>query len=465
MKIGIASLAGALSLLATPAFASGIDGAQMGIGWITPFAGLLLCVAAIPLFAPNWWHHHFSKTVAFWSFAALSAIANIFGGESAITQASHAGLDYVQFIITVGAFFIIAGGIHIKTRASGHPLENITLLVVGTILGAIVGTIGAAGIVGPVLLQSNKWRKNTVHTIVFAIILIGNIGGGLTPLGPPLVMGLLEGINPGWFLLHMAKPVLATTIMLLIMYFVLDTFWFYRKEDQSARDAHREEHTGVLFTGKVNILLLAVAVSAIVFTGSWQTDSLEIGHVKLAISDLVRMIILSAAAIASLKFTPTKERNGFSWAPLKEVAILFIGIFVTMAPVLVMLNAGMNGAFAPIIQMVTDTAGQPINVRYFVIVGILSAVLDNAPTWKLFYYVAGGNAQLLTTTLSATLVALSAGAAFWGAITYIGNATNMLIKAMAEEYGIKMPSFFGFMGWTVAILAPVFSLNAIWFFL
>lgn len=470
MRIGLRfSLVVALACaLPTAAMAAEIDGASLSLAWVAPFAGLLLTIAVCQAGFPKLWEHHFGKLTLAWSLITLVPLAVREGAGVAATVAVHLMvLDYLPFLISIFTLYVIAGGIHVRTRMSGHPTENVILLALGTIAAGFMGTPGATLLFLPVLMASNQWRRFKVHTLVFVIFLISNMGGGLTPLGPPLVMGYLKGVSFGWTVEAMAVPTLLGSAILLALYWALDALVIFRHEDAAARHAYREQNSAMLVDGAVNIVLLGAVVLVVMLCGNWQTETkVNLGVVAVALSDAVRMAVSVLLAWVSLRLTPLRVRqvNRFSWGPMNEVAILFAGIFITMLPPLAILGAGLDGAMAGLIRLVSDPSGAPLNWAYFVITGTLSSFLDNAPTFLVFFNVAGGDPVNLMGPGAATLTAISAGAAFWGGVTYIGNAPNFMVRSIAEERGTKMPSFFGFMLWSAVLLLPTFAVLAVLFF-
>jgi Na+/H+ antiporter NhaD/arsenite permease-like protein len=312
------------------------------------------------------------------------------------------------------------------------------------------------------MLRANAWRKKNVHVFVFFIFLVGNIGGSLTPLGdPPLFIGFLEGVDFFWTTKAMLAPMLLVAIPLLVAFYALDSY-FYRSEGAPPKAS------GEAFAveGKINLLLLAGVVAAVLMSGVWRPNlPVEIYYTPVALESIVRSVLLLALAWASLVLTDNDSRmaNGFSWEPIAEVAKLFVGIFVTIVPVLAIIRSGQDGALGGLIALLNSN-GQPDTLMYCWITGILSGFLDNAPTYLLFFNLAGGEPETLMGPLATTLLAISCGSVFMGALTYIGNAPNFMVKAVAEKGGIKMPSFFGYMLWSCAFLLPLFALVTLVYF-
>ncbi len=473
MRVLAVSLS-ALLLSAGPALAAGagaphLDGGELGLIWCVPFAGILLSIALFPLLAPAFWHHHFGKVSAFWALAFLLPFLVVFGWELALFEMLHVGLlEYIPFIILLLSLFTVAGGIRLTGRLVGTPVVNTGILLLGTVLASWMGTTGAAMLLIRPIIRANEWRRYKVHTMVFFIFLVANIGGSLTPLGdPPLFLGFLKGVDFFWPTEAMLVPMLLVSALLLVLYYGVDSV-LYRRE--TGRPAAEDEGDGesLGLTGKVNFLLLAGVVAAVLMSGVWKPGvSFNVFHVSVELQNLCRDLLLLAIAYLSWVVTDraNREANGFSWFPILEVAKLFAGIFLTIVPAIAILRAGTSGALEPVVSLVTGADGQPVEAMYFWLTGILSSFLDNAPTYLVFFNTAGGDAQELMGPLYGTLLAISAGAVFMGANTYIGNAPNFMVRAICEERGIAMPSFFGYMAWSVGILAPIFLLVTLVFFL
>ncbi|MGJ3523878.1 sodium:proton antiporter [Nitratidesulfovibrio sp. D1] len=453
--------------LAADAGAPHFDGAVLGGLWAAPFACMLLSIAILPLLAPHFWHHHFGKVSAFWGLAFLVPFAITFGASLAVYEVLHTLLlEYIPFIILLLALFTVAGGVRLTGSLVGTPAVNTMLLAIGTVLASWMGTTGAAMLLIRPLLRANAHRKYKVHSVVFFIFLVANIGGSLTPLGdPPLFLGFLKGVSFFWTTVHMLPPMLLVSVLLLAVFLALDTVLFGKE----GRPVPPRQDTGekLGLEGGVNLLLLAGVVGAVLLSGFWKPGvEFTVYHVGVELQNVVRDVILLAIAGLSLKLTDSESRirNDFSWGPILEVAKLFAGIFVSMIPAIAILKAGEHGALRPVIQMVTHD-GQPVDVMYFWLAGLLSSFLDNAPTYLVFFNTAGGDAMRLMHDMPRTLLAISAGAVFMGANTYIGNAPNFMVRSIAEEQGVKMPSFFGYMAWSCGILVPSFALVTLVFFM
>ena len=446
-----------------------MNGASLSPLWAVPFAGILLSIALIPMTAPGFWHHHFGKTTAFWVAAFLVPFTLYYGPAVATHELLHTLLaEYVPFILLLFALFTVSGGIHIRGNLHGSALQNTGLLGLGTLLASAMGTTGAAMLLIRPVLRANDNRRHRAHVVVFFIFLVANVGGALTPLGdPPLFLGFLKGVDFFWTTRAMLLPTLTASAILLGLFYAIDR-WLWRRETEERpvrRDPTPDRPLAV--EGKVNFVLLAAIVGLVLLSGVWKPDrSIVVYGTTIELQSLVRDAGLVAIAWLSIRLTPERARraNHFDFAPIIEVAKLFAGIFVTITPAIAMLKAGQDGVLAPLIATMAHADGTPRDVLYFWMTGALSSFLDNAPTYLVFFNLAGGDPQALMGPLATTLVALSAGAVFMGANTYIGNAPNFMVKSIAESRGVKMPSFFAYLGWSAAILGPVYLLLTFLYF-
>ena len=450
--------AGALLLMPQAAQAApALPGAAMAWPWALPFAGMLLSIATGPLLFPHVWHHHYGKIAFGWALATLVPLAAAFGTPAALGAFVHAALaEYLSFIVLLFALYVVAGGVLVSGNLGGTPAKNLGLLAFGTAIASIVGTTGAAMILIRPLIRANAARRSQTHVVIFFIILVANIGGALSPLGdPPLFVGFLRGVDFFWTAQHLWLQTTIVAVLVLALFFAVDTL-FYRRE-RPAPNAPAP----LKVRGRVNLALIAIIIAAILLSASWQPGiEFDVYGTKLTLPNLLRDVVLVATAFASLWLTKDEHRdaNNFTFEPIREVAILFAGIFVAIVPVMAMLNAGRDGSFAFLLQAVTAGDGLPHEAAYFWLTGALSAFLDNAPTYLVFFELAGGEARELMGPLSGTLAAISMGAVYMGALTYIGNAPNLMVVAIAGEQGVRMPSFFGYMLWSVAVLVPLFLL-------
>ena len=445
-----------------------LDGAEMNLLWVIPFAGILLSIAIFPLVAGEFWHHHFGKISAFWALSFMVPFALVFGFDLALYEVLHVGLlEYIPFIILLLSLFTVAGGVRVTGTLRGTPEMNTGILLLGTVIASWMGTTGAAMLLIRPILNANEDRRHKVHVVVFFIFLVANVGGSLTPLGdPPLFLGFLKGVSFFWPTTHMLAPMALVSAILLVLFYGLDRY-FWAKESEEVRAVPTTAGEKIGLEGKFNIILLAGVVGAVLLSGVWKPGiSIDIYHVPWEIQNIVRDLLLLAIAFISWKVTSLESRlaNGFTWFPILEVAKLFAGIFLTIIPAIAILKAGTDGSLRDVVSAVSTETGEPVNLAYFWLTGILSSFLDNAPTYLVFFNTAGGDAQQLMGPMANTLLAISAGAVFMGANTYIGNAPNFMVKAIAEERGIPMPSFFGYMIWSGLILMPIFVLVGFVFF-
>jgi Na+/H+ antiporter NhaD/arsenite permease-like protein len=461
----------AVLLAATPQLACAavgapaLDGRQLGIAWAAPFATLLAAIGLLPVVAPTFWHRHYGKVAGACALGFLVPCAVAFGFDVAIYEFLHAMLlDYVPFVVLLLALFTCAGGVRITGTMIGTPAVNTAILAVGTVLASWMGTTGACMLLIHPLIRANRWRARSTHVFVFFIFLVGNIGGALTPLGdPPLFIGFLQGIEFFWVTTRLLWPMLLVAVPLLVVFFVIDSVLFAREGQPPPELLMSDEPLGI--DGKRNLALLVLVVATVLAAGIWRTDlTFDVFHVELTFNRIAGVLALAAITLVSWYITrhETRMRNQFSWFPMIEVTKLFFAIFLTIVPVIAMIRAGADGIARDVVALVNPT-GRPDETMYFWVSGLMSSLLDNAPTYLIFFNLAGGDAQALMGRLAGTLVAISAGSVFMGALTYIGNAPNFLVRTIAAERGIRMPSFFGFMLWAAVFLLPLFALVSLVF--
>ena len=463
----LCSIAGLGAALAPPAFAAAaINGAELGILWALPFAGILLSIALLPLLTPGLWHHHYGKIAAAWALAFLLP----FAAQHGASDAAHALLEvalheYIPFIILLLALFTVAGGVRLLGNLHGSPSLNTTLLLIGTVIASWMGTTGASMLLIRPLIRANDNRRHNVHVVIFFIFLVSNIGGALTPLGdPPLFLGFLKGVDFFWTAQHLFAPTMLVAVILLGLFYAIDSY-YYRKEGITPSDPSPDSPIGM--EGGINLVLLVAIILAVLLSGMWKPGiSLSVFGIAVELQNLARDLLLLLITGLSLKLTAkeTRDGNGFSWGPIVEVAKLFAGIFVTIIPAIAILRAGHDGALSGLVALASNADGSPNNAMYFWLAGGLSSFLDNAPTYLVFFNMASGDPAAMMGPLASTLLAVSAGAVFMGANSYIGNAPNFMVKAIAEEMQVKMPSFFGYMAWSCLILLPCFAVVTIVFF-
>ena len=466
--------------LALAAGEAGTGGEHLGhilpLWSMIPFVGILLSIAVMPVLAPQIWHHHFGKIAAGWATVFALPFLIAFQGEAFYEIVHIALIDYVPFIIVLWGLFTIGGGIVLKGRLVGTPVVNTILLLIGTLLASWVGTTGAAMLLIRPIIRANAWRTSKQHIIIFFIFLVANIGGSLTPLGdPPLLLGFIHGV-PFFWTLGLFPMMIFVVVILLAVFYALDSYLLKRDGDTPP------DFTGsdpIRLEGTHNFLFLGGVLALVLMSGTVELPETIILGVHIPWQDHIRNVGIVVMLWLSLKTTSQalRQSNGFSWEPILEVAYLFAGIFMTIIPALAILRAGSEGALGAMIDVVKEPW------HYFWVTGILSSFLDNAPTYLTFFntalgklhltegevsqFLAGGDfaGDLLVRlqTFEGLLVAISVGAVFMGAMTYIGNAPNFMVRAIAEENKVPMPSFFGFMLWSVVILVPVFILVTVIF--
>jgi Na+/H+ antiporter NhaD/arsenite permease-like protein len=462
-------LVAALLCVASPAASAAepLNGAKLALPWALPFAGILLSIAAGPILFHHVWGRHYGKIALFWAALVVIPLLIAFDLSTVTSTLAHTLLlEYLSFILMLTALYVVTGGIYLEGNLHDSVWTNTALLGLGTLLASVIGTTGASMILIRPLIRANDDRRTNVHVVVFFIFLVSNIGGSLTPLGdPPLFLGFLRGVDFFWTTKHLWLETLITAGLVLAIFCAIDLY-LHRRDDKEAL-ADPTPDTPIRVHGKINFVLVAVIIGAILLSAGWKPGiAFDVLGVHLELQNIVRDLIFVAATLASLALTDSEARsgNGFSWNPILEVALLFAGIFVCIAPVMAMLQAGTAGVFAPLIAMITRPDGSADPLAYFWLTGLLSSFLDNAPTYLVFFELAGGDAKTLMTTGAAVLQAISGAAVFMGANTYIGNAPNFMVYAIARDAGVRMPSFFGYMLWSGTILIPIFVLVGWLFF-
>ena len=438
--------------------------------WLAlPFAGLLLSIALGPILARRIWHLHYGWAAAIWASLAIGLMIET-GGFGATRSALAVTIleDYLPFILMLFALYATAGGIVVSDFDRATPRLNTLLLALGTVVSGLVGATGASMILIRPLLQANAKRHHKAHVVIFFIFLVANIGGILTPLGnPPLFFGFLAGVDFFWPLRTLWPHLLVTAVLLLAIFYVIDSY--LARRESKASDISESDGGALHLTirGLPNFFLILAAVGVILISAFWHPGvAVNVFGAKLQLQNILRDAALATIGLLSFAITPKADRatNHFSWEPFEEVAKLFAAIFVTIVPVMEMLAANSRGPFAPVIALMAQAGGAPNNAAYFWASGLLSSVLDNGPTYLVFFAVAGGHAATLMGPMAKTLEAISVGAVFMGALTYIGNAPNFIVYALARRARVPMPSFFGYLAWSGAILVPVFVLVTLIFF-
>lgn len=400
-------------------------GRELSVLWVLPFAGLLLSIALFPLIKPHFWAKHYGKVAAVFG----TPVAAYFFYRDYHTVL-HTASEYASFIILLGALFIISGGILIRGTIKGSPVTNSVVILIGSVIANILGTTGASMLLIRPVIRANRWRKSFSHVVIFFIFIVANIGGSLTPIGdPPLFLGFLRGVPFFWTLKNLIHFWAFEVLLVVAIFFVLDTIK-YRKDLKLYGDELTKEKVPLKLEGSYNFLLLGAVLGAVFFKPP------------------IREIIMVIAALVSIKITPKtlRDENEFTYHPIEEVAKLFAGIFAAMIPALLILKA--RGA----------ELGVTEPWQFFWATGSLSSFLDNAPTYLTFLSLAQGLGATpeVVGVPAKILMGISVGAVFMGANTYIGNAPNFMVKSIAEENAVKMPSFFGYFVYSVIVLVPTF---------
>jgi Na+/H+ antiporter NhaD/arsenite permease-like protein len=441
-----------------------------------PFLGMLLSIAVFPLLAPGFWHHHYKKVAVAWSLIFFGPFYTQYGALAAIRLLEVLLVDYVPFLILLWGLYTVSGGIYLRATLVATPALNAAFLAAGLVLASLMGTTGASMLLIRPMLRANHWRKHKAHVFVFFIFLVSNLGGLLTPLGdPPLFLGFIHGV-PFFWTLRLYPEYLFVSAIVLAVFVALDVRLLRREIDQ--RPSHEPPHRRTSFTveGAHNFLLLFGILGAVLLSGLWHTPGLAWFGVHFEYRNVVRDLLIIVIGLVSIASTPraVREDNGFTWEPIKEVAYLFFGIFVTIIPVLMILKAGGDGAARILVTGITEPW------QYFWVSGTLSSFLDNAPTYLTFMAMALGQLGIEPGSVTAVLTgampgssstqfalllkAVSCGAVMMGANTYIGNAPNFMVLSIAKEHGVRMPSFFGYMLWSGLVLVPSFVLVTVVFF-
>ncbi len=446
----------------------------MELALCIPFVGILLCIAVMPLVKPEWWEHHQPAVALAWSLLFVIPFAVMHGaGEAAEIVLECLINDYLTFIVLLFGLFCVSGNITMEGDLAGSPRVNVILLTIGTLLSSLIGTTGSSMLMVRPVIKMNSWRRNKTHIMVFFIFLVSNIGGCLTPIGdPPLLMGFSRGV-PFFWSLKLLPLLLVNMAVLLFVFYLIDRKAYCKDIAKGRTPDIRKAGTKISIQGLHNLLFVAMIVAAVILSGilpdmpAFQNAAGEVlgihiyGEVTLTYPALIEIAIILLAAFLSFKTTDQEIRvkNHFTWGAIKEVAVLFFGIFITMQPALMILKS-MGGSL-----------GLTEPIQMFWTTGMLSSFLDNTPTYLVFLTTAGAMnfAEGIATTLGIVpvqmLVAISCGAVFMGANTYIGNAPNFMVKAISDENGIRMPSFFGYIGWSFCVLIPVFLLDTLIFFM
>ena len=445
------------------AWASGVGGGVgPGLIWGVPFAGMLLSIALLPVLAPRFWGRRMGVVALGWAVLLVGARGAVLGPGEALGAAWHAVLvDYLPFVTVLAAMYAVGGGVLIKGGPWGTPWGNTLLLGIATLCAGVVGPIAVSMVLIHPLLRANAHRVRKVHLVVFFIVLVCNVGGITTPLGnPPLYIGLLQGVPFLWPMAALWRIAAVLAGPLLVVFWLVD-----RHMAAGSLPAPRRQRLQVLGWG--HLAMLGLLVGAVLVQSAWRPGEVVVFGARMGLERLLGIAVFGLVAVTAAVSTPLAVRQGnmVEWAPMVEVATLFAGIFVTITPVLEMMAAGPGGALGGVLRLAGDGAGGASPVAYFWLSGVLSAVLDNAPTYYVFFTMAGGDAARLMGGGGGVLMAMSAGAVCFGALTYIGNAPNMMVRGVAAHRGVRMPGFFGYMLYASALLLPGLVAVTLLFFL
>lgn len=437
-----------------------------------PFICLLLCIAVFPLVKAEFWEENRHWAVILFSLLFIIPFAVKYGAPNALELVLECVIgDYITFIVLLFGLFCVAGNITVRGTLVGSPKVNVLLLAIGTLLSSIVGTTGASMLLVRPMIKMNSWRKNKSHVMIFFIFMVSNMGGCLTPIGdPPLLMGFSRGV-PFFWSLRFFPILLFNMIIMLVMFYYIDRYMYRIDIAAGYMPEIKEGEPLIAFRGLHNLIFIVTIIAGVILSGvlpevmtgaNGEVLGIPVfGEVRLTLPAMIEIAIILVSAWLSFKTTSPdiRKKNHFTWGAIQEVAVLFIGIFITMQPALMILK-GMGASL-----------GLTKPLEMFWVTGSLSSFLDNTPTYLVFLTTAGsmGFAEGVTTALGIVpvkmLTAISCGAVFMGALTYIGNAPNFMVKAISDENGVKMPSFFGYIVWSLCCLVPVFLIDTLIFFL
>jgi Na+/H+ antiporter NhaD/arsenite permease-like protein len=410
-----------------------------------PFAGVLLSFAILPGLLPRFWHRHMLAIIGGWIVLDLAGQIFVHGPAAAVLAMCDITVaEFLPFIVLLLALYALGGGIAIKGGPWGRPAGNLLLLVIGTFLASIMGTIGASLLLIHPLLAANASRSEKRHLVLAFIILVGNCGGALSPLGdPPLLVGFLRGVPFFWPLTHLALSLIVVTMPVLLLCYGLDVYFFQREP--------RPAPQKFSVRGGLNIALLVLLVIVIPIEGVWHPGEVRFLSLSMPGEQFSVMLLEIACIVLSEVFTPRaiRTQNRFAWGAMREIIILFFGVFTTIGPVFGLLQHA-------------NLAPDPL--AWFWASGIASAVLDAAPTYLIFFNAAGGHAASLASGAAPLLTAIAAGSVYFGPVTYLGNAPNLMIREIAARRGVRMPGFFQYAGVMILVMTPLYVLLSFLFF-
>jgi Na+/H+ antiporter NhaD/arsenite permease-like protein len=410
-----------------------------------PFAGVLLSFAILPGLMPRFWHRHLVAIIGVWIVLDLAGQVLAHGPADAVrTMCQVTVAQFLPFIVLLLALYALGGGIAIRGGPWGRPGGNLLLLLIGTLLASVMGTIGASLLLIHPLLAANANRPEKRHLVLAFIILVGNCGGALSPLGdPPLLVGFLRGVPFIWPFAHLVPSLIVVAVPVLLLCYGIDVHLFRREKLPAPQK--------FTIRGWLNIVLLIVLAAVIPFEGKWHSGELRVLSISMPGEQFAVMLLEVACIAVSELFTPRaiRTQNRFAWSAMREIIILFFGVFVTIPPVFELLK-------------LVNLAPDPL--AWFWASGIASAVLDAAPTYLIFFEAAGGHAAPLVAGSSQLLKAIAAGSVYFGPVTYLGNAPNLMIREIAARRGVRMPGFFQYAGVMTLVMTPLYVLVSFLFF-
>ncbi len=410
-----------------------------------PFVGVLLSFAVLPGTLPRFWHRHVVSVICAWVVLGFVVQVAAHGAQTAVQTICEITIaEFLPFMVLLLALYALGGGIAIKGGPWGRPAGNLLLLLIGTLLASVMGTIGASLLLIHPLLAANASRREVRHLVLGFIILVGNCGGALSPLGdPPLLVGFLHGVPFFWPLAHLLPSLIVLAVPLLLLCYGVDVYLFRRDARPLAQK--------FAIRGGVNIALLILLVIVIPFEGVWHPGELKLFSLSMPGQQFAVMLLEIACIVVSEVFTPQaiRSQNRFAWSAMREITILFFGVFATIPPVFDLLKHA-------------NLAPDPL--AWFWASGIASAVLDAAPTYLVFFEAAGGHAASLTSGSAQLLMAIAAGSVYFGPVTYLGNAPNLMIREIAARRGVRMPGFFQYAGVMILVMTPLYILISFLFF-
>jgi Na+/H+ antiporter NhaD/arsenite permease-like protein len=430
------------------------------LAWGLPFLGLLACFALLPIVAPRWWHRRQGWVTAGWAVALLAPQAVLLGPTVTAAAAWQEILgSYLPFITLLLALYAAGGGVLVRGGFRGTPAGNVAMLAVATLAAGVMGTTAAAMVLIHPLLRANAHRGRKLHLVLGFIVLVANAGGALSPLGPPLILGFLRGVPFFWPLLRLGPP------LALLSAFVLAVVWAIDRRLARAEPRPAPPPERFRLRGRGNLALVGVVAATVFAEGVVPTPILRLAGATIPLGLFAATVVFVAVSAVSAAFTPRAVRQGndFSWTPMAEVGGFFLVLFLTLDPVLRMLEAGPAGPLAPLLALATTPAGAPRPAVLFWLTGGLSAVLDNAPSYLVAWGLAGIRPDALADGGNRALEAISCGAVFFGGLTYLGNAPNLMLRAIASHRGVRMPGFLTYAACATALLAPVLlALSLLW---